>query len=88
MLVQTMLLLHYAINPLSCVSQEQAKREFEEEKKALSEEFAEEKKALSEEHSKQLEESEAGLSAVLAKLSERDSELQMLKEKHVSCMCN
>ena len=64
--------------------QEQAKREFEEEKKALSEEFAEEKKALSEEHSKQLEESEAGLSAVLAKLSERDSELHMLKEKYVS----
>ena len=55
------------------ILQEQAQREFEEETKTLSENFG-----------KQLEESKVELTATAIKLSERDIELQTVKEKLVT----
>ena len=52
--------------------QEQAKKEFEEKTKTLSESLG-----------KQLEESKQELTAISTKLSERDIELQTVKEKLV-----
>ena len=55
------------------IFQEEVQREYEEETKALSESLG-----------KQLEESKEELTAISTKLSERDIELQTMKEKLVS----